>query len=97
MRRPGTPKTGGRSKGTPNRGTILRIAEFVASNDIEIASKIWSTIEAIEEPADKAKALLQFYKFIEPEAKESLTNEDVEAEPPTDVLSIIKGATNAIS
>lgn len=89
MRRPGTPKTGGRSKGTPNRGTILRIAEFVASNDIEIASKIWSTIEAIEEPADKAKALLQFYKFIEPEAKEPLGNEDETDLGSSDILSLV--------
>lgn len=89
--KPGTPKpaNSGRKRGTANKKTILRVTDFVANNDIEIAAKIWEAIEAIETPVERAKALLALYKFIEPEAKEPLGSDDEEPDSSLDIISIV--------
>lgn len=82
----------GKPKGAKNKKKAIKVADFVAANNINVAQAWWETIMAIIEPIDKANAIEKYYKYIgapplpEP-AQESETESDNE---PADVLSIIK-------
>ena len=63
--KPKKPKTGGRTVGTPNKKTLLKLSDFFMSKDIDVAAEIWANVQLITDPAEKAKMLLQLYKYIE--------------------------------
>lgn len=92
MAGPRQPKTGGRVAGTPNKKKLLKLSDFLIEKDINLAERIWSRIELVEEPAEQAKLLLQLYKYVEaplaPAAPQAPASEE---QPTCDVISIVKG------
>lgn len=82
------PKTSGRTKGTPNKKKLLRITDYVKENGINIAETIWLAIQEIDVPDLRVKALIQYYKFLEPEAKDPITDEAAEQEEEIDLSTI---------
>lgn len=91
-RKPGTPKTGGRAAGTPNKKTLLKLSDFLMEKDINLAERIWTKIELIDDPAEQVKAMMQLYKYVEAPLAPAAPQEPVDAPQSTcDVISIVKG------
>ncbi len=91
-RKPGTPKTGGRAAGTPNKKTLLKLSDFLMEKDINLAERIWSKIELIDDPAEQVKAMMQLYKYVEAPLAPAAPQEPVDApQSPCDIISIVKG------
>ena len=91
-RKPGTPKTGGRAPGTPNKKTLLKVSDFLIEKDINLAERIWAKIELIDDPAEQVKAMMQLYKYVEAPLAPAAPQETVDAPQSTcDVISIVKG------
>lgn len=91
-RKPGTPKTGGRAPGTPNKKTLLKLSDFLIEKDINIAAEIWANVALITDPTEKAKMLLNLYKYTEAPPASSAPQEPVDApQSPCDIISIVKG------
>lgn len=91
-RKPGTPKTGGRAAGTPNKKTLLKLSDFLMEKDINLAERIWTKIELIDDPAEQVKAMMQLYKYVEAPLAPAAPQEPVDApQSPCDIISIVKG------
>ena len=71
----GHKKVGGRAKGTPNKvtGDMRSIIEKQLRPHIE---KIGETIEAIEDPAQKAAAIAQWNQYLMPKYSNTTINAD---------------------
>lgn len=92
MAGPKQPKTGGRTAGTPNKRTLLKVSDFLMEKGINLAERIWAKIELIDDPAEQVKAMMQLYKYVEAPLAPAAPQEAIEPEQPTcDVLSIVKG------
>ena len=78
--KPGSPKPPGSGikKGQKQKKKIVRVTDFIRANNVNIAEEWYKAIMAIEEPEDKARALKDFYLFVEPPAKEAAESSDVE-------------------
>jgi hypothetical protein len=92
----GKSKTGGRKKGTPNRKKVVKLETYLAEADINIAKKLFETIDSIQDPTAKSKMLLELYKFVDSQKKDSELQDSSEedekqSEPEAiDVLQVIK-------
>lgn len=64
------PPKSGRSKGVKNKNKIIRIADFIQTENINLAQELYEAIQSIADPVAKTKALLDFYKFIDAPVKE---------------------------
>lgn len=70
------PAGSGRAKGTKNKKKVVKITDFIAEREINLPDRILSTIDSIQDPAVKAKLLIEYYKFIDAPLKDkSLTDE----------------------
>lgn len=94
MFKPGHSKVGGRKKGTPNKSKIVRIADYLSENNINIAKEIYDNIQKISEPSLKHRALLDYYKFVDAPIKEKIQETEEESiqeeETSEDILSLVK-------
>jgi hypothetical protein len=81
----------GKPVGTRNKKKVIKVADFVADNDINIPKMWLEAIMQIIEPEAKAKALSEYNKWVAAMPKES--SDEVEEQPinSADVLSIIGG------
>ena len=84
MSRPeGTPKTGGRIKGTPNRPTFNLLSRLSESN-CDVVQQLLETLPLLD-PPQKAKVLLSMMDFIYPKRKAAETKfeseQSVDADP----------------
>ncbi len=93
MFKPGHQKIGGRKKGSVNKTKIIRIADYLSENNINLAKEIYENIQKISEPSLKHRALLDYYKFVDAPIKEKTevsSDEEQQEEQSADILSIIK-------
>lgn len=82
------PTNSGRKKGVKNKNKILKVSDFILESEINIAKELYDAIQKIEDPVQKVKALLDFYKFIDAPVKEKVSeDQDEVAEPVDSVLS----------
>ncbi len=92
MAGPKQPKTGGRTAGTPNKKTLLKVSDFLIEKGINLAERIWAKIELIDDPAEQVKAMMQLYKYVEAPLAPAAPQEPVDApQSPCDIISIVKG------
>lgn len=92
------PKGSGRTKGIKNKAKLIKIADFVLDNEIDLAKELYQSIQKIEDPVAKTKALMEYYKFIdapvkekvaEAEDEESASDESIDA--PINILALTNG------
>lgn len=95
------PGQGGRKPGSKNKKKVIKVADFVAENDINVP-KLWlEAIMAILEPEAKAKALAEFNKWVATMPKERDESDDNPpyenyVNPTANVLNIISGGTDGV-
>lgn len=73
------PEGSGRKPGVKNKKHVLKLSDYIIDNDINIAKYIWDTINTIDDPVQKTKALFEYYRYIEAPFKEK-TDELAEQE-----------------
>jgi hypothetical protein len=82
-------KTGGRSKGTPNRNTneIREYFKTLINNNLEQINKDIETLE----PKERIKTILELSKFVIPTLKttEIITEPERNAQPPIQFIDVI--------
>lgn len=75
------PRGSGRTKGTKNKAKLIKIADFVLDNEIDLAKELYQSIQTIQDPVAKTKALMDYYKFIDAPVKEKVAeSEDEESD-----------------
>lgn len=67
-RKPGTPKTGGRVAGVPNKKQNI-VREYFALKEVDVIEELMTCVHAIESPAEKAKVYLELLKYVQPSYK----------------------------
>jgi hypothetical protein len=81
----------GKPAGTKNKKKVIRVADFVAENNINVPQLWLDAIMAILEPEAKAKALSEFNKWVATMPKEVTEDEAIEPDNTSaDILSMIK-------
>ena len=72
------PLGAGRKKGSVNLKKVLKLSDYLKDNDINISKDIYETIMQIDKPSERAKALLDLYRFVDAPVKEK----DLSADEP---------------
>lgn len=87
------PANSGRKKGAKNKRKILKISDFILSQNINIAQELYLAIQSIPDPIAKAKALMEFYKFVDAPVKEKEAEGETQDQPtdlpPSDILTLV--------
>jgi hypothetical protein len=84
------PPGSGAVKGQKYKKKILKISDFVRESEVPIAEQIWNTIQTIEDPIQKSKLMLEYYKFVDAPVKERTNDEEsILEESTTDLISLV--------
>lgn len=91
----GNPGGPGRPKGLIQTKKIVKVAEFCAANNINIAKMWYDAILEIDKPVDKAAALAKYYQYVGGVPKQIDDAVDVQVievseDKGNNILSIIK-------
>ena len=80
----------GMKKGQKVKNKIIKISTFLAESNINIAKELYDCIQSIQDPVAKSKMLLDYYKFVDAQMKESIVDSnEFEPEEPSTLISII--------
>jgi hypothetical protein len=85
----------GRPKGTKNKIKPQSLSDFLVKNNLNLSQEIWTAIMNVDNPAFRAKLLIDLYKYIEAPKTAQLDEPDqpeqehLQVAAPSEIMRIV--------